>query len=95
MAHLEVTVLPEHQALVMRRWQPREDEILLFAAFAPTATSLVPLLPAGRWRQVLDSEAECYGGLARGGLPPVLQPDEQRAVVLAPFTFALYRNTPE
>jgi maltooligosyltrehalose trehalohydrolase len=95
MAHLEVTVLPEHQALVMRRWQPREDEILLFAAFAPTATSLVPLLPAGRWRQVLDSEAERYGGLARGGLPPVLQPDEQRAVVLAPFTFALYRNTPE
>jgi len=92
--HMEVTVLPDQQVLI-RRWQPQEDEVLLFVSFASTTVSLVPPLPPGQWQQVLDSGAERYGGPARGGLPTVLRPDEQRRVVLAPFTFALYRNAPE
>ncbi len=93
--HVEVTRLPEQQVLIIRRWQPQEDEILLFVSFAPTPVAMVPPLPPGQWQQMLDSGAERYGGSARSGLPPVLCPDEQRRIVLAPFTFALYRNAPE
>ncbi len=94
-AYVEVTVLPDQQVFIIHRWQPREDEVLLFASFASTTVSLVPPLPPGQWQQVLDAGAERYGGPARGGLPPVLHSDEQRRTVLAPFTFALYRNAPE
>src|SRR5262249_19143303 len=93
--HVEVTRLAEQPVLFIRRWQPQEDEVLLFVSFAPTPVSMVPPLPSGQWQQMLDSGAECYGGPARGGLPTVLRPDEQRRVVLAPFTFALYHNAPE
>jgi len=92
--HLEVTMLPEQQVLLIRRWQPQEDEVLLFASFALTTVSLVPPLPLGQWQQVLDAGAERYGGPAQSGLPPVLHPAEQRGAVLAPFTFALYRKCP-
>jgi len=94
-AHVEVTVLPDHQVLVIRRWQPQEDEVLLFASFASRAIPLIPPLSPGHWQQILYSEAERYGGLGQGGLPPVLRPDEQCEIVLAPFTFALYRNAPK
>ncbi len=90
--YVEVTVLPDPQVLVVRRWQPQEDEVLLFASFASAAVSLVPPLPPGQWHQVLDSGAERYGGSVQGGLSAVLRRDEQRRIVLAPFTFALYRK---
>src|SRR5204862_8314932 len=91
-AHVEVKTLPEQKGLLMQRWQPQDEEILLFASCASEPVTLVPPLPAGRWQKVLDSEAEHYGGLGSEGLPAVLQTDEQNSVVLAPFAFAVYRR---
>jgi maltooligosyltrehalose trehalohydrolase len=89
--HLEVTLLPAEKVLIIRRWQPQEEEILLFASFASESVSLVLPLPPGRWQHVLDSEAEQYGGSEKKDLPAVLQGGEQHGIVLAPFIFAVYR----
>ena len=93
--HLEVKTLPEQKVLLIQRWQPQDEEILLFASCASESVTLVPPLPPGRWQKVLDAEAEHYGGLGSEELPAVLQADEQHSVVLAPFAFALYRRTSE
>ena len=87
--------MPEQKVLLIQRWQPQDEEILLFASCASESVTLVPPLPPGRWQKVLDSEAERYGGLGQEGLPAVLQADEQNSVVLARFAFALYRCTSE
>ena len=94
-AHLEVKTLPEQKVLLIQRWQPQDEEILLFASCASESVTLVPPLPPGRWQKVLDSEAEHYGGPGPEGLPAVLQANEQNSVVLARFAFALYRRTSE
>ena len=93
--HLEVRTLPEQKVLLIQRWQPQDEEILLFASCASESVTLVPPLPPGRWQKVLDAEAEHYGGLGQDGLPAVLRADQKSSVKLAPFTFALYRRTSE
>ena len=93
--HLEVKTLPEQKVLLIQRWQPQDEEILLFASCASESVTLVPPLPPGRWQKVLDAEAEHYGGLGQDGLPAVLRADQKSSVKLAPFTFALYRRTSE
>ncbi|MGH7963922.1 MAG: DUF3459 domain-containing protein, partial [Candidatus Binatia bacterium] len=89
--YLEVSIVPEHQVLILRRWQPQEEEILLLASFAAEPVSLVDSLPAGRWQKVLDAEAACYGGSGQERLPAVLEAGSEDCITLAPFAFALYQ----
>jgi maltooligosyltrehalose trehalohydrolase len=92
--YLRISTLPDQQIFLIQRWQPREDEVLLFASCAATAVSLIPPLPVGQWQRVIDSEDERYSGSAQAALPRVLRRDEQRRLLLAPFAFAVYRKCP-
>ncbi|MBI3799983.1 MAG: malto-oligosyltrehalose trehalohydrolase [Deltaproteobacteria bacterium] len=89
---MNIRLLPEQNILLLHRWQPQEDEVLVLTSFAATAVSLIPPLPPGQWQRVLDAEEECYSGSALAGLPAVLRQDQPRRIVFAPFAFALYRN---
>jgi maltooligosyltrehalose trehalohydrolase len=93
--HVEAITLPEQKVLLLRRWQPHDEEFLLLVSFAAESVSVVPPLPPGRWQLVLTSGAEQYGGHGQAGLPAVLHADEQRSVMCEPFTFALYRRDAE
>jgi len=90
--HLEVVALPGHKTLVIRRWQPHEEELLIFASFAAESVSLAPALPSGPWQKILDAEASRYGGSGQEALAAVLSADAQHNVRLSPFAFALYRR---
>ncbi len=92
--HLHVLVSLEQQVLIIHRWQPGEDAVLLFASFSSTPVSLAPTLPPGSWRYLLDSDARQYEGIAQSKLPTILQQNEQPAILLAPFTFAVYCKDP-
>lgn len=93
--HLAVRVFPEHQALIIRRWQPQDEEILLIASFAAEPLLLAYPFPLGRWQKVLDSEAARYGGPGQEGLPSILNADQSNSVELAPFAFVLYQRVLE
>lgn len=89
--HLAVLTFPAERVLVIRRWQPQEEELLLLASFAPTSRALISPLPPGRWHKVLDSAALPYGGNTQDELPAILGLTEPSGVVVAPFAFAVYR----
>jgi maltooligosyltrehalose trehalohydrolase len=91
--HLTVEVLDAEQVLVIRRWQPRGEELLLLAACGREPVSCVQALPAGRWHKMLDSETPLDGGAGPGVLPTWLEAGEPRGWVLAPFAFAIYRRS--
>jgi maltooligosyltrehalose trehalohydrolase len=93
--HLEVTVSSDQQALMIHRWQPGEDAVLLFASFALTTISLVPTLPPGVWRYILNSDDRQYEGTAQSRFPTVLQQNERPSILLSPFTFSVYGKDPE
>jgi len=90
--YLEVVALPEHRVLLIRRWQPNEEELLIFASFASQSVSLAPPLPPGPWQKILDAEAIHYGGSGQETLAAVLPVDARGNVTLSPFAFALYRR---
>jgi maltooligosyltrehalose trehalohydrolase len=93
--NLETTLLSEQEVLLMRRWQPQEEDLLLIACFSRDPVSLVLPIPPGQWRQVIDADAMRYGGTGQATLPLVLYSDASATLTLPEFTFALYRHVPE
>jgi len=91
-AHLAVHILPEHPVLLIRRWQPQDEEFLLLASFAAEPTLQAYPFPLGHWQKVLDSEAARYGGSGPESLPSVVNATQTNSVELAPFAFALYKR---
>ena len=92
---LAVKTLPAHKAILMHRWQPNEESILLLASFSADTVSVVPPLPPGHWQKVIDAAAREYGGTGREVLPPALRKEASRQIELGPFSFALYRRDGE
>ncbi|MGE0683968.1 MAG: malto-oligosyltrehalose trehalohydrolase [Candidatus Binatia bacterium] len=90
--NLELTMLSEHNVLLIRRWDPQNEALLLLASLASSPVSLVPPIPLGRWQLGLCSEAVQYGGSGQGDIPAVLEADEQKPLTLPPFAFVLYRH---
>jgi maltooligosyltrehalose trehalohydrolase len=90
--HLDLRMLSDQQVLLIRRWQPQEEELLLFASFSPELVSITLSLPSGRWQRVLDAQTEQYGGSGQMELPPMLHGGKRTNLVLAPFAFALYQR---
>lgn len=93
--YLEVITIPERRVLLMLRWQPQEETLLLIASFAAEPVAIVPPLPPGRWHKVIDAAAKKYGGTRGGELPIMLRRDTSTAINLSPFSFALYRCATE
>lgn len=93
--YLEITLLSEQQVLLVRRWQPQEEDLLLIACFSRNPVSLMLPLPRGQWQQVIDADAMQYGGTGQATLPLVLHSDALFALTLREFAFALYRHAPE
>lgn len=93
---LEVTVIPNAETLLIRRWQPGADEVLILASFASEEQSVQVPLPQGHWLKTLDASANIYGG-AEGvlGLPTVLDGAGLRHTTFTPYAFALYWRDPE
>jgi len=92
---LEISVRPRQKVLFIRRWQPHEEELLLFASLVAESVSIVPSFPPGPWRKVFDAGAQCYGGSEQEELPEMLPADGRSSLTLSPFAFALYRHTVE
>lgn len=87
---LDLVLLQEQQVLIIRRWEPEDESVLLLASFASSPVSFVPPIPPGRWRLGLFSEARQYGGSGQDEAPAMLHADSQQPLMLAPFAFALY-----
>ena len=89
-------VIPDSDILLVRRWQPGADEVLLVASFASEATSALVPVPTGHWLKTLDASANIYGGSAGGlGLPTVLEGGVSQQMTFTPFAFAIYWRDPE
>ena len=93
--NLALVALPEHKALIVHRWEPPDESILLISSLAPMPVSFAPPIPPGRWRLTLFSEAVPYGGPGQGDLPTIVEAEQTRSLKLTPFTFAVYRHEPE
>ena len=87
--------LPAQKAILVHRWQPNEESILLLASFSADTVSVVPPLPPGHWQKVIDAAAREYGGTGREVLPLALRGDVHRRIELGSFSFALYRRDGE
>ena len=94
-AHMEVEMFSEHQLLFICRWQSQRETLLIVASFAPQSVSISLPLPPGRWQQILDADAKRYGGSDSARLPTVLVAGQKNIVEIGPFTFAVYRRTPD
>ncbi len=93
---LEVTVVPDSPVLLMRRWQPGADDLLIVASFTSETTSALVSLPTGHWLKTLDASANIYGGAAGVlGLPTVLDGTISRQMTFTPFAFAIYWRDPD
>ena len=90
--YLETMVLSDQQVLLVRRWQPQEEDLMLIACFSRDLVSLVLPFPPGQWRQVIDANSGPYGGTGTSTLPLVLHGGVPAAVVLGEFACALYRH---
>jgi len=93
--NLEVAMSPGQNVLLIRRWDVRNNALWMLASLASSPISLVPPIPAGRWRLGLCSEAIQYGGVGHSDMPAMLQADEQKSLTLPPFVFALYWHVSE
>ncbi|MBP6796691.1 MAG: 1,4-alpha-glucan branching protein GlgB [Luteimonas sp.] len=58
---------------------------------APQARYRVPLPHDGQWREILNSDAECYGGSGRGNLGGVLAEHGAAHLVLPPLATVMLR----
>jgi len=88
--HLEVMAPAEEPVLILHRWRPREDNLLLVASFAACAVALIPVLPSGRWQKILDAAAARFGGTEEECLPSFLSSAEPSRLEFPPFAFAIY-----
>ena len=58
---------------------------------APQARYRVPLPHDGQWREILNSDAECYGGSGQGNLGGVLAEHGAAHLVLPPLATVMLR----
>jgi maltooligosyltrehalose trehalohydrolase len=89
--HLEVTVLAEVPILLIHRWQPQEDELLLVASFSAFTVTVKPPLPPGQWRKILDAAAARFDGSEKECLPSFLSSTGPSSCEFPPFAFAVYQ----
>jgi maltooligosyltrehalose trehalohydrolase len=93
---LEAQVIADADLLLVRRWQPGGDDVLLFASFASEARSAQVTIPKGHWLKTLEASANIYGGSAGElGLPSVLDSDSSQQLTFTPYAFALYWRDPQ
>lgn len=93
---LEATILPDSALLLIRRWQPGADEVLIVASFASGERSVQVPVPKGHWLKTLDAAANVYGGTAGVlALPTVLDGNVSRQMTFTPYAFALYWRAPD
>ena len=72
--HLDVRVVSGTGLLLIRRWQPEGEEVLIVAFFASDAVSVRVPIPAGCWLKTVDASANIYGGsTGMPGLPSILE----------------------
>lgn len=89
--YLTVVFFPEEQTLMLHRWQPQEEAVLIFASRARESVCLSPSLPPGRWHKLLDAEERRFGGAAHATLASILDSSTSCRLELPPFAFAIYR----
>jgi maltooligosyltrehalose trehalohydrolase len=89
--HLTVATSSSQQVLMVHRWQPHTEQILLLASFVSHTISESLSLPPGWWQKILDTEAERFGGSEPERLPALLHSTGSSSLEFGPFAFALYR----
>ena len=94
--HLDVRVVPDTDLLLIRRWQPEGEEVLIVAFFASDAVSERVPISAERWLKTVDASADIYGGsTGMPGLPSILEGNVSQQIPFTPFAFAIYRRDPK
>jgi len=82
-SEIEVRALPVERAISVRRWRA-DDELLVLLGYGAARTELELEAPAGRWRRLLDSSDERWGG--SGSITPEgVVSDGRVRVPLAPL----------
>jgi maltooligosyltrehalose trehalohydrolase len=89
--HLEVSILAEEKILLIHRWHPQEDELLLVASLSALPVTVDPRLLPGRWQKILDAADARFGGSEEERLPPFLSLTEPARCEFPPFAFAVYQ----
>jgi maltooligosyltrehalose trehalohydrolase len=89
--YLAVITPSAQPVLVVHRWHPHAEQVLLLASFASHAISENLSLPQGRWQKILDADAAQFGGTEQERLPLILSSPGVSLLEFVPFAFALYR----
>jgi len=91
--HLEVRALAPERAIALRRGAP-PDEVLILLGFGATRAEVDVDAAAGRWRRILDSHDERWGG--SGTITPdSLVSDGRLRLPLAPLAVTVLERVPE
>jgi len=91
-----VRVVPDTDLLLIRRWQPEGEEVLIVAFFVSDAVSERVPISAERWLKTVDASADIYGGSTwMPGLPSMLEGNVSQQIPFTPFAFAIYRRDPK
>jgi maltooligosyltrehalose trehalohydrolase len=87
--HQEVQGFEKQRALVVRRWCPRQGQMVAVYHFGPAVRKLTFPLPPGTWDKVLDPAEGRWGGDGPQA-PDELVSDGEATLELGPWRFALY-----
>jgi maltooligosyltrehalose trehalohydrolase len=91
-AQCEVLTLAADRLLLLRRWQPHDEELFCLASLVTEPVSCTLPVPAGQWRQRLNSEAARYGGSGQLTLPPTLVNNDSLILTCPPLVFVVYQR---
>jgi maltooligosyltrehalose trehalohydrolase len=85
----EVAALDDRFIIHIRRWH-NESHVFCVMSFNKDETSFEAGLPPGKWRKLIDSSEERWGGPG-SDLPEEIAREQE--LNLRPFSFALYERT--
>jgi maltooligosyltrehalose trehalohydrolase len=91
--HLEVRVFQKENALIIHRWQPQREALLLLVSCDARPQTFLPSLPSGCWQKVLDADALRFGGSGNELLPAIFDASGGSSIELPPFAFVIYRRS--
>jgi maltooligosyltrehalose trehalohydrolase len=90
--NLAVQAREEESILMLHRWSGRERAYIVFYFGHVGARSPVPF-PSGKWRKILDSEDERWGGKGTE-VPEEVESVRQVSLTLQPQSLAVFVSTP-
>jgi maltooligosyltrehalose trehalohydrolase len=84
---LEVSRVGSRRIGSIRRWDDREEAVIVFhAGEEPVQTSVS--LPKGRWKKVLDSADEQWGGPG-SAIPGAFSSEDEVMMELSPYALVV------